>query len=75
MTTFLAFVGAIVCLLALIVFFVMATRITEIVRILRRLEMNSTTIRAAIERQAMRVDPKGMTDEEKARAYDRGQKQ
>lgn len=76
------FISLILGVALLVGFFVMAGNIGSILTVLKRIELNSMDIRGSLEKIAASV-PKNepakkpadqMTTEEKARAYDRGEK-
>jgi predicted Holliday junction resolvase-like endonuclease len=67
----------IISLVILIVFLVMASNIGTVVKILRRIEMNSMSIKSSLEKltdKEAQKSPDKMTVEEKARAFDKSLK-
>lgn len=70
-------ISFIIGLTLLIVFLVMATNIASLVKILRRIEMHSMSIKSSLEKltdKEAQKAPDRMTTEEKARAFDKSNK-
>jgi hypothetical protein len=70
---FFFFCFFVLSIIVLVVFFVMASNIGSIVRMLRRMESNSMAIKNALEKMNSQAVPNTMSESDKARAYDRSQ--